>query len=429
MSTYFGGRSEVHVRRAICRVLYCDFRSMYPSVSVLMGLWRYVIASGVSWHDATAKTQAMVDQITLADLARPETWRKLAVLVQVVPDADLFPVRAAYQRGRPQFSIGLNYLSADEPLWFTLADVLASKLRTGKTPRIVQALAFAPEGVQGDLRPIDILGNSTYHIDPCTDDFYRRLVELRSASQTGSGHDYRQGREGPPTGRTAGPEDHRQRGLLRGLRRAERDRGREPEDVVFYSHDGQRRSKSMTSIEEPGRFFHPLLATLTTGAARLMLALVECLAVGEGIDWAICDTDSMALACPEGMDEEEFLARAERVRTWFSGLDPYRDGADLFKLEDANYCLQSGDARELEPLYCYAVSAKRYALFNLDAGGRPVLRKASAHGLGHLLAPYGPDEAPAAIPAPVVEETRPRRRPLAARRLVSHHRGGLGGPS
>jgi hypothetical protein len=42
-------------------------------------------------------------------------------------------------------------------------------------------------------------------------------------------------------------------------------------------------------------------------------------------------------------------------------------------------------------LYCYAISAKRYALFNLDDDGRPVLRKWSEHGLGHLLNPIDPE--------------------------------------
>jgi hypothetical protein len=48
------------------------------------------------------------------------------------------------------------------------------------------------------------------------------------------------------------------------------------------------------------------------------------------------------------------------------------------------------------------VSAKRYVLFNLDRESRPVIRKASAHGLGHLLAPYEESEAPASIPSPAV---------------------------
>ena len=32
MSTYYGGRSEVRIRRQVVRVLYCDFLSMYPTV-------------------------------------------------------------------------------------------------------------------------------------------------------------------------------------------------------------------------------------------------------------------------------------------------------------------------------------------------------------------------------------------------------------
>jgi len=40
------------------------------------------------------------------------------------------------------------------------------------------------------------------------------------------------------------------------------------------------------------------------------------------------------------------------------------------------------------PLHGFANSAKRYALSNLDPQGRPIIRKASAHGLGHLIAPY-----------------------------------------
>ncbi len=54
----------------------------------------------------------------------------------------------------------------------------------------------------------------------------------------------------------------------------------------------------------------------------------------------------------------------------------------------------------MAPLYCFAVSAKRYALFNLSNDGNPILRKASAHGLGHLIAPYGTADAPANLPAP-----------------------------
>ena len=66
-------------------------------------------------------------------------------------------------------------------------------------------------------------------------------------------------------------------------------------------------------------------------------------------------------------------------------LNPYGTSESLLKLEDANVGL--GNSKTLEPLYCYTISSKRYSLFNLDAKGRPILRKASAHGLGHLRSP------------------------------------------
>jgi hypothetical protein len=38
MSAYFGGRSEVRIRREIREVVHCDFLSMYPTVCTLQGL-------------------------------------------------------------------------------------------------------------------------------------------------------------------------------------------------------------------------------------------------------------------------------------------------------------------------------------------------------------------------------------------------------
>jgi hypothetical protein len=116
-----------------------------------------------------------------------------------------------------------------------------------------------------------------------------------------------------------------------------------------------------------------------------MLAITERLILDEGLDWAFCDTDSMAIAKVKDMTEAEFLAAVARIRDWFMPLNPYGTNESLLKLEDVNFSLAS--SKKLEPLYCHAISSKRYALFNLDAKGRPILRKASAHGLGHLRPP------------------------------------------
>src|SRR5208282_4746786 len=179
LSAYFGGRAEVRWRREIRQVLYCDFLSMYPTVCTLMGLWRFVIAQGMEWSDSTAEIRTLVASISLEDLQRPEFWPRLATLVRVAPQADIFPVRAKYDGKSP--TIGLNYLTSEYPLWFTLADVVAARLHTGKPPEILEAITFSPKEPQVGLRAISIAGNSNYRVNPMTNDFFKRLIDLRTA--------------------------------------------------------------------------------------------------------------------------------------------------------------------------------------------------------------------------------------------------------
>jgi len=409
MSAYYGGRAEVRLRRKITPVLYCDFRSMYPTVSSRLGLWEFVRAERVVCEEATEEVRAFLAAVSLEDLRRPETWRKLNVLVRVRPKADLLPIRARYGSAeRPQYSTGLNYLSSNKGHWYTLADALVAKLLGGKVPRIDKALRFSACGVQDGLQPIELLDDATYTLDPERDDLYRRLALLRAeAKRRGE-----QARERGDANDAARAEAEQQAlkvtansscyGIfleLRVVEHAKRQR------AAYFGYDGKRRQTRIGGTEEPGAFFHPLLATLTTGGARLLLGIAERLAADQGIGWAFCDTDSMALACPSGMAWEEFVSRAERVRSWFADLDPCPELGELFKCEAANYALdESGrTTAELAPLFCLAVSTKRYVLFNVCEAGRPLLRKASGHGLGHLRAPYGPqDDSP--VPAPPVTQ-------------------------
>jgi hypothetical protein len=141
MSTYFGGGAEVHHRRMISQVVYCDFLSMYPTVCTLMDLWRFVIANGLNWHDNTERTTDFLPSITVDEFPQADTWRLLATLVQIAPDTDVLPVRANYGT-ESQTTIGLNDLTSEMPLWFTLADCIASKLFTGKVPRVIRAITF-----------------------------------------------------------------------------------------------------------------------------------------------------------------------------------------------------------------------------------------------------------------------------------------------
>ena len=131
-----------------------------------------------------------------------------------------------------------------------------------------------------------------------------------------------------------------------------------------------------------------------------MLALTERAIIDAGLDWTFCDTDSMAIARPKNMDEAEFIKLANGVCDWFVPLNPYEKKGPILKIEDINYRIGT---TEIIPLYCLAISAKRYALFNLDEKNIPVIRKASAHGLGHLSDPYPERDAAQLIPAPIAK--------------------------
>jgi len=400
MSTYFGGRAEVRCRREVRQVLYCDFLSMYPTVCTLMRLWRFVIAQGMDWTASTDRVRSLLETVSLDDLKRPEFWPLLTTIVRVAPQADVFPVRTKYD-GQSQ-TIGLNYLTSDKPFWFTLADVIASKLLSGRIPKIIEAITFAPKEPQSGLMTIKIAGNPDYQVDPANDDFFKRLIDLRTTVK---------GRLKNATALNRVALDSEQQalkilanstsyGIFVEINVADLDAS---EKLTCFGPDGEGLSVDSTKIEEPGKFFHPLLATLITGAARLMLGTAERLCVEKGLDWAFCDTDSMAIARPEGMDQAEFLQCAQSICEWFSSLNPYEKKGSIFKIEDANYQI-AGDSvgSNLEPLFCYCISSKRYVLFNVGPSGEVIIRKASAHGLGHYLAPYEADDAPQSIPAPSV---------------------------
>src|SRR6185437_1203841 len=298
-------------RRMICRVLYCDFLSMYPTVCTLMDLWRFITATGVNGRSAKGEVTTLLNDVSLEDLKRPDIWKNLTTVVRVMPDADIFPARAKYgERRDASYTIGLNFLSLKEPLWFTLADCIASKLLTGKSPTVVEAIRFTPKIVQPGLRSVLVAGNPDYRIDPARDDFFRRAIELRISIKK---------QMGVETGAVWRTHDAEQEflkilanstayGISMQIDPADFDR-REYVDV-FGPRERPHRIFSKR-YETPGPYFHPLLGAVTTGAARLMLAITERLIIDAGLDWAFCDTDSMAIAKPDAISEREFLNRVQ----------------------------------------------------------------------------------------------------------------------
>ncbi|MGH7239426.1 MAG: DNA polymerase, partial [Candidatus Saccharimonadales bacterium] len=185
MAAYYGGRAECRIRNTIVPVVYTDFTSMYPTVNSLMDLWKYVIAKRVGIVECAHDVQTFLDSVTQDAMFTPSNWPMLACcFVELRPDGDVLPLRAEYESGGA-YQIGVNKVTLKKMLWYTLADVVASKLLSGKsaeaalkTPRIQNAWRLVPEGVQDGLRTVKLNGEIT--VNPAKDDLFRLVIEERN---------------------------------------------------------------------------------------------------------------------------------------------------------------------------------------------------------------------------------------------------------
>src|SRR5205814_3476620 len=119
-------RAECRIRRTPVPVVHTDFTSQYPAVNILLGNSEVLTASSVSFEEATASVQKLVNEITLEKTFDSARWRDFAFFALVSPDEDIFPVRTVYN-GQTQ-NIGVNRLGSREPIWFAGPDVIASAL-------------------------------------------------------------------------------------------------------------------------------------------------------------------------------------------------------------------------------------------------------------------------------------------------------------
>jgi hypothetical protein len=163
-------------------VVYVDFLSQYPTVNTLLGLWRLLTAKKLRVRDATRDVEKFLKLVDLNQLLDPKTWHKLNFFALVQPDADILPVRAVYGETRvgSETNIGINPLTSDNPIWFAGPDIVASRLLTGKPPRILRAIRFEAVGVQKGLKSVR-LGKGS--INPARDDFFRKVIEERKGKK------------------------------------------------------------------------------------------------------------------------------------------------------------------------------------------------------------------------------------------------------
>ena len=179
-TAFFGGRNSVHIRKVVCPVVYVDFLSMYSTVNTLMGLRSFVIAREIRVIEhCKDKVDAFLRTVTPDMLFEPGTWTRMNGFVKVVPNGDVLPLRSKYSPASNDCQVGLNHVYAkkEDALWYSIPDIVASILATGRVPEIVDAFLIEPSGTLFEAVPTKLRG--MVHVDPEHDDFFRVIVDER----------------------------------------------------------------------------------------------------------------------------------------------------------------------------------------------------------------------------------------------------------
>ena len=419
-SAFFGGRTSAHVRKVAVPIVYTDFLSMYPTVNILMDLWRFVRARKIRVVEhCQAEIQAFLSRLTAGKpgkLFKLATWKHMTAFVKVLPNGDVLPTRGKYSRESNDWQVAVNHVYAEsndpnKALWFTLPDIVASVILTGRIPKIIDAFRIEAHGTLKGLKSTKLRG--AIKIDPRKQDFFKVVIEERKrlSSRTDLS-DVEKKRLDKALKVLANAASY---GIYAEMNRQESD---EKIKVTCHGIEAEAFTCRVAHPDVPGEYCFPPLASLITGAARLMLALLDHCVCELGGAYAMEDTDSMVIvatehggpvACPGGLCRMEAGRDAVKALSWeqiqeisrrFAALSLYdRDAipGPIFKIEDDNF---DPTTKKQRPLYCLAISAKRYALFLQNEKGVPVLlRKGlnnkndhwSKHGLGHLLNPTDPE--------------------------------------
>jgi len=355
MSSYYGGRTEVRIRNKPIPVTYLDFTSMYPTVYSLLGLDKFLKAKKIGCLHNTENIENVkefVKSLKIEDLRNPEIWvrNEMHSIVKVKPNKDILPVRMEYSKLSK--NIGINYLTSNKEMWYTIEDIISSRILTGKIPEIVDAITFIPVDKQSNLKDVNI---SDITISS-SEDFIKKVIEERIKIKKSN------------------REDKAQIQLILkiianatsyGIYIEENQESLDdPQDVDVFSVDSF--SVHTKKIEKQGLYFNPIMATLITGSARLILSMAEKIAEEKGY-FAYCDTDSVFVS-PDIVKDIQGL---------FIPLNPYSIPVEMFKIETDD------DKKPLDNVMFYGISAKRYCLYDYE-NGEYKIRKYSTHGLGHL---------------------------------------------
>lgn len=339
MAAYYGGRAQCRIRRWPVPVVPVDITSEYPSVDALLGSWDLLTAERLTTKDATKDVRALLANITLNDLFKPAFWMRFNFYARIRPDGDILPVRTLYDDKSGTCNIGLNELHWKQPMWVAGPDLVASVILSGRIPHVQKAFHIVPHGKQRGLNAIKLRG--AISVDPKKEDFFTRVIEYRKQNKKDNRLQYFLKILANSTSY----------GTYLELNPTKVDL-RNPPRINVYSGEQKLEPDMADTIEQPGKFYFPLLGPLITSGGRLLLAMIERCVRDAGGTYLCCDTDSLIIVAsknggeiqmPNGAPSINALSwkKVRQIARQFDSLSPY----------NRNYCSQSFAAhgRKFQP--------------------------------------------------------------------------------
>ena len=388
MSAFYGGRAEARIVRTPVPVVVADFTSMYPAQNALLNIWPLLTAAALDADDVADDVRALLSAPDLTGrLFDPALWREQigVTLVQLDhPDGVVLPVRAGYEPGGTDYGIGVNPLTYDGRLWYALPDVLAARLLSDAPIVIARALRLRPRGQQPGLAPVMLRGHRPVDPRDAANPFVAMIEERHRVKHSQV---------------LPAPERARLDLFLKitanataygSLARFDRRDEPHPVPVLVYGPGDEPLQDTTRYPEDPGPYCFPPVAAAITAGARLMLALIErTVGVAGGVH-AFMDTDSIAIVATDtGGDIACTTATGSSIRALphakvteilrrFEPLNPY--GPDVIndhpRLGRSPWKVEHDSLNE--PVWCYAIATKRYALYTPTGHGAQLLHPSDA---------------------------------------------------
>ncbi len=339
----YGARNELFIRQEAVPVHYLDFKSQYAAVTTLMRLTELLTAKRIEVHDATSIAKQLLETLTLEDCFNPELWPLFSIYCEVVPDDELLPVRDQFREFSKREHVALAHFTSATPRFYCIADLIASKLLTGKLPRINWAFQFCGIGTQKGLTSVELCGDVDMH----PSDMFRTIVEARQQYAKGT----------------------RMNQFLKTMVASG--------GFGIFGEINQEKGQ-----ETAGEWFFPGISSAVTAGGRLLLAMLEaCVNEAEGLTVYV-DTDAAMIFGEGDWDvTNSIVARFEQLK-------PFRIDTPFLEIEPENY--RDG---KLTPLWFWGSACKCYALFNHTDNGIEI-RKASRNGISQYAAPVEKPEYP-----------------------------------